>query len=222
GACGLGSAGATGAAGAGAVGCCALAFTVNPAITSRVRHIPIVQLRIMGAPPWGPGGATPMPRSGPARTATCAGRPFRSGTIARVRTPRLPLLGRRRRGGPHPPHLDDGLLVLGPVVVHLPAVVDHVAARGRRHGRGRIELLAGADPPRAGDDDEEAIVRMEVRPAHVAGQPLQPDHVGTRLARIAEEHGLLVGAGGVAHPLALRGSREIDGGAVDLARSGPG
>src|SRR5205807_948626 len=61
----------------------------------------------------------------------------------------LALLGWRRRRRTHPPYLDDRLLVLGAVVVDLPAVMDHVTARGRRHGALRIELLAGAHPPRA-------------------------------------------------------------------------
>ena len=62
----------------------------------------------------------------------------------------------------------------------------HEAAGGHRHSSLRLEILARIHPPGAGDDDEEAIVRMEVRAAHVAGQPLEPHDVRTGLARIAE------------------------------------
>ena len=83
------------------------------------------------------------------------------------------LLGRRGRRRAHAPDLDDRLLVLGPVVVDLASVVDDVAAGRHRHRALGIERLAGAHPPGAGDHHEEAVVGMEVRPAHVAGQPLQ-------------------------------------------------
>src|SRR5262249_26329307 len=80
----------------------------------------------------------------------------------------------RRRGGrrAHAPDLDDRLLGLGAVVVYLAAVVDHVAARRRRHRALGIECLARAHPPGARQHREEAIVGMEERPAHVAGEPL--------------------------------------------------
>src|SRR5437879_1093237 len=65
------------------------------------------------------------------------------------------LLGRRRRGRSHTPHLDDGLFGLGAVVVDLAAVVNDVASRGRRHRALRIERLAGAHPPGAGENREE-------------------------------------------------------------------
>src|ERR1043166_7960569 len=80
------------------------------------------------------------------------------------------LFRRRRRRGPDPPDLDDRLLVLRAVVVHLASVVDHVASRRRRNGLLRIERFSRAHPPRPGEHDEEAVVRMEMRAAHVAGK----------------------------------------------------
>src|SRR5215813_243322 len=126
------------------------------------------------------------------------------------------LLGGHGGGRPHAPHLDHRLLALGAVVVHLAAVVDHVAPRGGGHRAVRVELPARAHPPRARDHHEEAVVGMEMRAAHVAGKPPDMRHVRAGLARIAEEDGLLVGARGVAHPLDLRGWREVHRGAVEL------
>src|SRR6185369_10080397 len=77
-------------------------------------------------------------------------------------------------------------------------------------------LLAGPHPPRARDDHEEAVVRMEVGPAHVPGEPLDPRDVGPGLARVAEQHGLLVGAGRVLDPPDVGRRREVHRGAVDV------
>src|SRR5439155_9581634 len=99
------------------------------------------------------------------------------------------LFGRSGSRRSHAPHLDDGLLVLGAVVVDLARVMDNVASCGHRHGAVRIELLAGPHPPGAGQYDEEAVVRMKVRAAHVTRQPFEAHDVGARLAGIAEQHG---------------------------------
>src|SRR5262249_20506178 len=87
---------------------------------------------------------------------------------------------------------DDGLLVLGAVIVHaLGPVIDERAGR-HRHRRVRIVGAARADPPRALDHGDEAVVRMPVRPAHIAGQPFGQHHVEAAfLVRIALQHRLL-------------------------------
>src|SRR5215471_7966966 len=156
----------------------------------------------------------PMPAGIPSRQAN------RIAMFLRF-TPSLFLFGRRRCRGAHAPDLDDGLLALGAVVVDLAAVVDDVAPGRRRHRALRIEFLARAHPPGARQDREEAIVGMKVRPAHVARKPLHADDVWTGLARIAEEHGGLVRAGGVSDPLDLRRGLEVDRRAVDVGALSP-
>ncbi len=59
-------------------------------------------------------------------------------------------LSRRGSRGSHAPDLDDSLFVLGAVEVHFAAVVNNVASGGHRHGVVGFELLAGANPPGAG------------------------------------------------------------------------
>src|SRR5262249_1137598 len=99
----------------------------------------------------------------------------------------------------------------------LASVVDDVAARWHGHRAGRVEGLAGAHPPGAGEHHEESIVRVEVRTAHVAGQPPDAHDVRARLARVAVEHRLLVGAGGVSNPFDIGGRGEIRRAAVEVA-----
>src|SRR5215471_12814338 len=99
----------------------------------------------------------PIPAGIPSRQAK------RIATLPRF-TPSLLLFRRRRGRRAHAPDLDDRLLRLGAVVVYLATVVDDVAPGGRRHRALRIELLAGAHPPRARQHREEAIVGMEMRP----------------------------------------------------------
>jgi hypothetical protein len=81
-----------------------------------------------------------------------------------------------------------------------------------------IVLRASAEPPCAFEHDEEPIGRVEVRAAHVAGQPTQLNHVRPGLRRIAEQDRLLVRASLVAHELDVRGRDEGDGVAIDVAR----
>src|SRR5262249_5824760 len=99
---------------------------------------------------------------------------------------------RRARGRADADDQDDGFLVLGAVIVHaLGPVVDERAGR-HRHRRVRIVGAARADPPRALDHGDEAVVRMPVRPAHIAGQPFGQHHVEAAfLVRIALQHRLL-------------------------------
>src|SRR5439155_6987028 len=127
------------------------------------------------------------------------------------------LFGERGGRRSHAPHLDDGLLVLGAVVMDLARVMDDIASGGHRHGAVRIELLAGPHPPGTGQYDEEAVVRMKVRPAHVTRQPFEAHDVGARLAGVAEQHGLLVRSGGVPDPFDVEGGFKIHRAAVDLA-----
>src|SRR5947207_15283164 len=82
----------------------------------------------------------------------------------------------------HAPHLDDGLLALGAVVMDLARVMDDIASDEHRHGGVRIELLTGPHPPGAGQYDEEAVIRMKVRPAHVPRQPCKAHSGAARLA----------------------------------------
>src|SRR5712691_747517 len=128
---------------------------------------------------WRPSGTARLSSS---RRWTGAATWTRAGAFAE--RPPSALLGRGRGGRAHAPDLDDGLLVLGAVVVHLARVVDDVAPRGRGHGRVGVELLAGSHPPGTRQDHEETIVGVEVRPAHVPGQPLDPRDVQARLARV--------------------------------------
>src|SRR5947208_6643120 len=120
----------------------------------------------------------------------------------------------------HAPHLDDGLLVLGAVVMDLARVMDDIASGGHRHGAVRIELLAGPHPPGAGQYDEEAVIRMKVRPAHVPRQPFEAHNVGARLAGVAKQHGLLVRSGGVPDPFDVGGGFKMHRAAVDLGGVG--
>src|SRR5437667_11796984 len=99
----------------------------------------------------------------------------------------------------HAPHLDDGLVVLGAVVMDLARVMDDIASGRHRDGAVRIELLAGPHPPGTGQYDEEAVVRMKVRPAHVSWQPLDTDDVGPGLAGVAEQHRRLIRSGRLTH-----------------------
>src|SRR5262249_31687607 len=128
------------------------------------------------APVSGTGRGTPGPDDrrgrvsappGSARRAAGSGRrprppPPPRGEAARSRggswRPPSALLGRRRGGRPDAPDLDDRLLVLGAVEMDLAPVVDHVAAGGDGHRALGIERLAGAHPPRPGQDGEEAVV----------------------------------------------------------------
>src|SRR5215510_9045304 len=138
----------------------------------------------------------PMPAGIPSRQAN------RIAMLLRF-TPSLFLFRRRRGRGAHAPDLDDRFLSLGAVVVYLAAIVDDVAPGRRRYRALRIEFLARAHPPRAGQHREEAVIGVEVRPAHVPGKPLHTDDVRAGLARIAEEHGGFVRAGRVLDPLDL-------------------
>src|SRR4051794_33926925 len=61
---------------------------------------------------------------------------------------------------------------------------------------------------------------MEVRAAHVARQPLEPDNIRSRLGGIAEQYRLLVRPRGIPHPLDLGGWSEIHRRAVDVRDSG--
>ena len=47
--------------------------------------------------------------------------------------------------------------------------------------------VALPDPQRAFEDRDEAILIVEVRPAHLIGRKLHPDEVGTGLRRVAED-----------------------------------
>src|SRR5439155_23492827 len=100
----------------------------------------------------------------------------------------------------HAPHLDDGLLVLGAVVMDLARVMDDIASGRHRHGAVRIELLAGPHPPGTGQYDEEAVVRMKVRPAHVTRQPFAAHDVAARPAAVAHPHRLLAPSPPAPHP----------------------
>src|SRR4029077_6539816 len=133
-------------------------------------------------------------------------------------SPTSPFFGSRGSHGSHAPDLDDGLLVLGAVVVDFVPVMNDVTSRRHRHGTVRIELFAGSHPPGARQYDEEAIVRMEVWAAHVTWQPFEANNVRARLARIAEQHGRFVGSGSVPHPFDVGCSFKINRGAVYIPR----
>src|SRR6185369_2983826 len=120
------------------------------------------------------------------------------------------LLGRLRRKRTLAPNLNDGFLALRAVVVRLPGMMDHVAAGLHRYGAVGIELRAATDPPGARDHDEEAIGRMRVRPAHVAGQPFHSHHIGSRLGRIAEQQRGLARALRILDPLHLIRRHDLD------------
>src|SRR5262252_1676938 len=62
---------------------------------------------------------------------------------------------------------------------------------------------------------------MIVRAAHVSREPLDAHDVWPRLARIAEEHGLLVRPRRVPDPLDVSRYLEIRGGTIDLRRTCP-
>ena len=133
----------------------------------------------------------------------------------------MPALTSSRRGSSvrtHPPDLDHGRLLLRAVVVDRTGLVKHVAACGHGHGALGIVFLTRADPPRARDHHEEAIVRVEVRTAHVAGKPPQSDHVRTGLLRIAKQHGRLLRASCVLHPLDVVRCGDLHALADDLLR----
>ena len=126
------------------------------------------------------------------------------------------VLGRRSFA----PHQDRRRLGLGAVVVHALGPVDHVRAGRHRHGRLGIELAAIADPPGAGEHHEEAVVRMEMRAAHVARQPGEQHRVGTGLGRIALQHRGAIARARVLGPLDVGRQLEADDLRIELDRAG--
>src|SRR6478609_9577328 len=68
---------------------------------------------------------------------------------------------------------DGGLLAAFPHAVIVRRVRDaaHEAAGGHRHSIFRLEILAGIDPPGAGDDKAQPVGDVSVRRAHKARMP---------------------------------------------------
>src|SRR5262249_48132832 len=70
------------------------------------------------------------------------------------------------------------VFLLGAVPVHALAEMSDERTRLRRHRQvGRIELIAGADPPDTVEHVDEAVVGMEMRTAEVALLPHDHLHI---------------------------------------------
>ena len=107
-------------------------------------------------------------------------------------------------GGAFADDFEDCLGVLGAVVVDLLAEVGDESAGRERDGRVGIEPGAGADPPGAGEDGDEAVVGVEMGMAEMTGSPFHEDDVEAGLRRVAGNDGHLR-ADGIVGPMDLIG-----------------
>src|SRR5713101_5313919 len=106
----------------------------------------------------------------------------------RLPTRRSLRLGGCSRGRSLPYNFQNGLPVLGAVVVDLLTKMRDKAARGQRDGAVRIELGASAHPPGSREDGDIPVIGMPVWMAHVMRGPFDQDNVQTRLRGIAGQH----------------------------------
>src|SRR5262249_6736391 len=85
----------------------------------------------------------------------------------------------------------------------------------------RIKLRTSADPPGARQHGDEAIVRMEMRPAEmIAGLPFIDHDVEAWLGRITDQDRTRVAAARAVLPRDLFGQLERDGRGIELDRGG--
>src|SRR5215472_17647370 len=82
-------------------------------------------------------------------------------------------------------NFDHCLLIFGAIVVDLFAKVGDEAAGGHGHSALRIKLAAGSHPPRPGDNGDETVIRMEMRPAHGMRTPFDEHDVESGLIQSA-------------------------------------
>src|SRR5436190_23960255 len=82
-----------------------------------------------------------------------------------------------------------GFFVFGAVPMHLLAEMRHEAAGRHGYPIVLVELGSACDPPRAIDDDDEAIVGVKVRLAEIIWLQALDEHVKyTRIRVVAQEH----------------------------------
>src|SRR5215831_6184231 len=91
---------------------------------------------------------------------------------------------------------ENRVLLLGAIPVHLFAEMGDEGTGGHRHGIGRIELIAGTNPPRALEHRDETIVGMKMWATEVVTcQPFVDHDIKARLFRVADEHRVAVTTG---------------------------
>src|SRR6202011_3512748 len=84
---------------------------------------------------------------------------------------------------------DDRVLVLGAILMDLLGKMGDEGTRRHRHGIGRIELVARANPPRALEHSDEAVVWVKVRTAEVvACEPFVDNDIKAGFFRIADQY----------------------------------